>query len=118
VFDSRNVTFEDVDVGGTQVRVYAWVDLLPPDITLDPVAVGRAVAAVHLVAVEERAIAREAVIEQRPLLTDRLNEGVDARHLLIPGQRHVRLLPAADGDARSIGGKHQDPLLARAIAPI
>ena len=43
------------DVGGSQVRVYAWVDLLPPDITLDPVAVGRAVAAVHLVRVEPSA---------------------------------------------------------------
>ncbi len=37
------------DVGLAQVRVYEWVDLLAPDITLDPVAVGAAVAAVHRV---------------------------------------------------------------------
>ena len=37
------------DVGLSQVRVYEWVDLLPPDITLDPAAVGAAVAAVHRV---------------------------------------------------------------------
>jgi aminoglycoside phosphotransferase (APT) family kinase protein len=37
------------DIGPTQVRVYEWVDLLGPDITLDPVGVGAAVAAVHRV---------------------------------------------------------------------
>jgi hypothetical protein len=37
------------DIGPTQVRVYEWTELLPPDITLDPVAVGAAVAAVHRV---------------------------------------------------------------------
>lgn len=35
------------DIGPTQVRVYEWVDLRAPDITLDPVAVGSVVAAVH-----------------------------------------------------------------------
>ena len=35
--------------GRTQVRVNEWVDLLPPDIRLDPAAVGAAVAAVHRV---------------------------------------------------------------------
>lgn len=37
------------DVGSSQVRVYEWIDLLGSDILLDPVAVGRAVAAVHRV---------------------------------------------------------------------
>ena len=36
-------------IGQGQVRVYEWVDLLGPDILLDPVAVGRAVAAAHRV---------------------------------------------------------------------
>jgi aminoglycoside phosphotransferase (APT) family kinase protein len=39
------------DVGGTRVRVYEWVDLLPPDPGLDPALVGAVVAAVHQVPV-------------------------------------------------------------------
>jgi Ser/Thr protein kinase RdoA (MazF antagonist) len=38
-----------VDVGGVQVRVYRWVDVLPPDRGLDPVEVGRLMAAIHRV---------------------------------------------------------------------
>jgi aminoglycoside phosphotransferase (APT) family kinase protein len=34
---------------GRQVRVYEWVDLRPPDVTLDPHLVGAAVAAMHRV---------------------------------------------------------------------
>jgi Ser/Thr protein kinase RdoA (MazF antagonist) len=37
------------DVDGARVRVYEWVDLLPPDLTLDPEQVGATVAAVHQV---------------------------------------------------------------------
>jgi len=36
-------------IDGVPVRVFAWVDLDPPDITLDPVAIGRLVAALHRV---------------------------------------------------------------------
>lgn len=36
-------------LGSAQIRVYEWVDLLAPDIMLDPAAVGRAVAAAHRV---------------------------------------------------------------------
>jgi Ser/Thr protein kinase RdoA (MazF antagonist) len=36
-------------IGGVPVRVFAWVDLDPPDIALDPVAIGRLVAALHCV---------------------------------------------------------------------
>jgi aminoglycoside phosphotransferase (APT) family kinase protein len=39
------------DLGGTRVRVYEWVDLLPPDPGLDPALVGPVVAAVHQVPV-------------------------------------------------------------------
>jgi len=35
------------EIGGSPVRVYEWVDLLPPDKAFDPVAVGRIVAAIH-----------------------------------------------------------------------
>jgi aminoglycoside phosphotransferase (APT) family kinase protein len=36
-------------VAGGQVRVYQWVDLLPPDTRLDPARVGAVVAAIHRV---------------------------------------------------------------------
>lgn len=38
-----------IDVGGAQVRVDEWVDLLPPDIGADPIRVGRTVAGMHRV---------------------------------------------------------------------
>ncbi len=37
------------DSGGRRVRVYEWVDLLGPDIHLDPARVGSVVAAIHQV---------------------------------------------------------------------
>lgn len=37
------------DLGGTRLRVYEWVDLLPPDPGLDPAQVGAVVAALHQV---------------------------------------------------------------------
>jgi aminoglycoside phosphotransferase (APT) family kinase protein len=37
------------DIAGTPVRVYGWVDLLPPDRALDPAAVGAAIADLHRV---------------------------------------------------------------------
>lgn len=40
------------DVGGRQVRVYEWVDLLPPDPQVDPELVGALVAGLHQVLVE------------------------------------------------------------------
>jgi hypothetical protein len=36
-------------IGPNEVRVYAWVDLAGPDPWVDPVAVGRLIAAIHLV---------------------------------------------------------------------
>ncbi|HEX6683008.1 MAG TPA: phosphotransferase [Candidatus Limnocylindrales bacterium] len=40
------------DVDGEQVRLYEWVDLLPPDPGLDPALVGAVVAAIHLVPIK------------------------------------------------------------------
>jgi len=37
------------DVDGHRVRLYSWVDVGPPDATLDPVLVGTAVASLHQV---------------------------------------------------------------------
>ena len=42
-------------IAGRQVRVYEWVDLLPPDTKLDPGQVGAVVAAIHLVRVADTA---------------------------------------------------------------
>lgn len=35
--------------GGRQVRVYEWIDLLPPDNGFDPIVVGETIAAIHRV---------------------------------------------------------------------
>jgi hypothetical protein len=35
------------EIGGLPLRVYGWVDLLPPDSAFDPAEVGRVVAAIH-----------------------------------------------------------------------
>ena len=40
-------------VAGRPVRVYGWVDLMPPDISLDPGRVGAVVAAIHRVRVAD-----------------------------------------------------------------
>ena len=40
-------------IGGVQVRVYEWVDLLPPDPGLDPALVGAVVAAIHRTSVPD-----------------------------------------------------------------
>ena len=41
-------------------------------------------------AVDERAVAREAVVDDRPVLLDALELGVEPRHLLVPVEHHVR----------------------------
>ncbi len=41
------------EVAGTQVRVYEWVDLLPPTTRLDPSLVGSLVAAMHNVPLDQ-----------------------------------------------------------------
>jgi len=35
------------EIGSAQIRVHEWIDLLPPDLRLDPVAVGQSVAGIH-----------------------------------------------------------------------
>jgi aminoglycoside phosphotransferase (APT) family kinase protein len=41
------------DIAGTQVRVYGWVDLRPPDPRLDPMQVGAVVAAIHRISAND-----------------------------------------------------------------
>lgn len=47
----RRTTEGDVlaRIGGAQVRIYEWVDLLPPDPSLDPQVVGTVLATIHSV---------------------------------------------------------------------
>jgi aminoglycoside phosphotransferase (APT) family kinase protein len=45
------------DIAGTQVRVYGWVDLRPPDPRLDPMQVGAVVAAIHRVSADDLSLA-------------------------------------------------------------
>src|SRR5215475_6267538 len=40
-------------MSGKQVRVYEWVDLMPPDSELDPAQVGAVVAAIHRIRLPE-----------------------------------------------------------------
>jgi thiamine kinase-like enzyme len=42
-----------ITVNGRAVRVFEWVDLLPPDFGLDPVLVGSVVAAIHQLSIPE-----------------------------------------------------------------
>ena len=53
------------------------------------VAVAQRPAAVDPLAVDERAVARAAVVDERPDIADALDRGVRARDLVVPGQRDV-----------------------------
>jgi aminoglycoside phosphotransferase (APT) family kinase protein len=53
-----------VNVRGAPLRVYGWVDLLEPDVGLDPVAVGELLASIHRV----RAAAEDSSVD--PWYTD------------------------------------------------
>lgn len=55
------------DVDGSRVRVYGWVDLLPPDPRLDPEIVGAVVAATHRVPDPGRSAARHAAWYAEPV---------------------------------------------------
>jgi aminoglycoside phosphotransferase (APT) family kinase protein len=44
------------DIAGRQVRVYGWVDLRPPDPSLDPMQVGAVVAAIHRVSANDASL--------------------------------------------------------------
>jgi Ser/Thr protein kinase RdoA (MazF antagonist) len=65
------------DVGGARVRVYEWVELLPPDPMLDPGQVGAAVAAVHQVPDPEPEPGPVAVWYAEPLGAGRWDDLVE-----------------------------------------
>ena len=64
----------------------------------EPVAVAQRAAPDDPLAVHERAVARQAVVDQHPVRADALELRVQPRDLAIPGERHVAVRSAADGD--------------------
>ena len=82
----------------------------------DDVAVAQAVAAADALAVDVGAVARQAVVGDRPLPADALELGVQARDLRVPRQAHLVGGPAAHADAVAVGVEVDDPLLAVPVA--
>ena len=74
---------------------------VPPEAQL--VALLQAPAPAHALAVDERAVARQAVVGQRPGLAHALELGVHARDALVPVQRQVDALAAPDGQPLAVG---------------
>jgi len=85
------------------------------DADADDVAVLQPPAAVDALAVEEGAVARAAVVDERPLLPHPLERRVHARHGRVPGQRDVAGVLAADRQAHLVV-EQQDALVAVALA--
>jgi len=59
-----------------------------------------------------KAVAGEAVVDQRALAADDLDLGVQGRDLLVPGQAHVGGVAAADPELAAAGLDGDDRLLA------
>ena len=53
-------------------------------------------------AVDERAVARQAVVDDRPVLLDPLELRVEARDLVVPVEHQVRRVPAPDRGLRRV----------------
>ena len=85
-----------------------------PDAEL--VAVGQAPAPAHPLSVHERAVAREAVVDQRPVAARALEDRVHARDLGVPRQRDLARRAAADVHERRLARQRDDPLPALAVA--
>ena len=69
------------------------------------VALLQALASAHALAVDERAVARQAVVGHRPAVGDALELGVHARDALVPVQREVDALAAPDAQPVAVGGQ-------------
>ena len=78
------------------------------------VAVAQAPAPVDALAVDERAVARQAVVDERPLAAARLELGVHAGHLAVPRQAQPDGVAPADPDR--LVAERDDALLAVAVA--
>jgi hypothetical protein len=78
----------------------------------DHVAVAQAVAPADALPVDVGAVARKAVVADRPLARDVLELGVQARDLRVPGQRHAVARAASHADAIAVAVELDDLLLA------
>jgi uncharacterized protein DUF6077 len=86
----------------------------PPDRDLVPVGEPRAPP--HAMSVHERSVAREAVVDQRPVPAGALEDRVHARHLGVPGERDLARGAAADVHQRRLAAQLHDVLAALAVA--
>ena len=80
------------------------------------VALLQALAPAHALAVDERAVARQAVVGHRPGVADALELGVHARDAVVPVQRQVDALAAPDAQPVAVGGQPHEVLGLRAVA--
>jgi hypothetical protein len=78
----------------------------------DVVPVAQAPSPVHPLAVDERAVARQAVVRHDPVAAHDLQLRVHARHLVVPVDRHVVGHPAPDQHGLPRGRQDVDALLA------
>ena len=76
----------------------------------DDVAVAQAAAGRHALLVDPRAVAREAVVGDRPVAAQPLERRVRARHARVPRQRHVGRLVAPDRQLGAVAGELDDDL--------
>ena len=72
--------------------------------------------AADALAVDERAVSREAVVDERALGPDELELGVQARDLGVPVEAEVGRLAAPDPHRLDLGADHDQHLLALGVA--
>src|SRR3954451_5278452 len=70
----------------------------------------------HAVAVDERPVARQPVVSDRPVRADPLELGVHARDLVVPAKADVGGGAAPDGEPRRARRERDDALLPVAVA--
>ena len=79
------------------------------------VAVAQAPAALQPLAVDERAVARDAVVADQPVRAQRHRLGVHGGDAWVPGKAHIRIQAAPDRD-RALAFEHVTALAVLAVA--
>ena len=80
------------------------------------VAVDEPHAPAHAMSVHERSVAREPVVDERPVAAGALEDRVHAGDLGVPRQRDLARRAAADVHQRRLARERDDPLAALAVA--
>ena len=75
-----------------------------------PVALAQPLAPYDTLAVDVGPVARQPVVDERPLVTDELEQRMRARHLDVPTQRDVRLGLAPHGQPPPVARQDEDEL--------